>query len=93
MQNSVLAEVGTNPSDTVAVEGGSNFFPFGETISSSHQNTLKQLQLKMVHYLCGMAFQAVLSTQECLFPLLILAGLYSAKKQLQETHFSIKPVK
>lgn len=37
MQNSVLAQVGTMPSDTVAVEGGSKFFSSGESITSSHQ--------------------------------------------------------
>lgn len=37
MQNSVLAQVGTIPSDTMAAEGGSNFFSSGEPITSSHQ--------------------------------------------------------
>lgn len=80
-RNSVLAQVGTLPSDTVAVEGGNNFFLLETLLLAVTKKLWNSYGSKCSCICYGMAFQAILSTQECLFPLLILAGLYSPQQK------------
>lgn len=92
MQNPVLAQVGTNPSDTVAAEGGSNFFSFGEPISSSHQ---KHSETVTPQNLLWKGFSGCFVNSG--MPVSSLNPgwfvLTTAKNQLHQIHFTIKPVK